>query len=39
MTEALIGNLARIRALRVVSRTSVMRFKGGPRHSMRSRER
>jgi TolB-like protein/DNA-binding winged helix-turn-helix (wHTH) protein/Tfp pilus assembly protein PilF len=31
MTEALIGNLARIRALRVVSRTSVMRFKGGTR--------
>jgi TolB-like protein/DNA-binding winged helix-turn-helix (wHTH) protein/Tfp pilus assembly protein PilF len=28
MTEALIGNLARISALRVVSRTSVMRFKG-----------
>jgi TolB-like protein/DNA-binding winged helix-turn-helix (wHTH) protein/Tfp pilus assembly protein PilF len=28
MTEALIGNLARIHALRVVSRTSVMRFKG-----------
>jgi TolB-like protein/DNA-binding winged helix-turn-helix (wHTH) protein/Tfp pilus assembly protein PilF len=28
MTEALIGNLARIQALRVVSRTSVMRFKG-----------
>ena len=28
MTEALIGKLARIRALRVVSRTSVMRFKG-----------
>jgi TolB-like protein/DNA-binding winged helix-turn-helix (wHTH) protein/Tfp pilus assembly protein PilF len=28
MTDALIGNLARIRALRVVSRTSVMRFKG-----------
>jgi TolB-like protein/DNA-binding winged helix-turn-helix (wHTH) protein/Flp pilus assembly protein TadD len=31
MTEALIGNLARIRALRVVSRTSVMRFKGAKR--------
>jgi TolB-like protein/cytochrome c-type biogenesis protein CcmH/NrfG len=31
MTEALIGNLARIRALRVVSRTSVMRFKDGTR--------
>lgn len=31
MTEALIGNLARIRALRVVSRTSVMRFKGTQR--------
>ena len=29
MTEALIGNLARIRALRVVSRTSVMRYKVG----------
>ena len=28
MTEALIGKLARIRALRVVSRTSIMRFKG-----------
>jgi TolB-like protein/Tfp pilus assembly protein PilF len=28
MTEALIANLARIRALKVVSRTSVMRFKG-----------
>jgi TolB-like protein/DNA-binding winged helix-turn-helix (wHTH) protein len=28
MTEALIGKLARIRALRVVSRASVMRFKG-----------
>ncbi len=31
MTEALIANLARIRALRVVSRTSVMRFKGAAR--------
>jgi TolB-like protein/DNA-binding winged helix-turn-helix (wHTH) protein/Flp pilus assembly protein TadD len=31
VTEALIGHLARIRALRVVSRTSVMRFKGTKR--------
>jgi TolB-like protein/DNA-binding winged helix-turn-helix (wHTH) protein/Tfp pilus assembly protein PilF len=28
MTEALINNLARIRALRVISRASVMRYKG-----------
>jgi TolB-like protein/DNA-binding winged helix-turn-helix (wHTH) protein len=28
ITESLIGNLARVRTLRVVSRTSVMRFKG-----------
>ena len=31
MTEALITNLAYIRAVRVVSRTSVMRFKGAAR--------
>jgi len=34
MTEELIGSLARIRALRVVSRTSIMRFK----HDTRSLE-
>jgi TolB-like protein/DNA-binding winged helix-turn-helix (wHTH) protein/Tfp pilus assembly protein PilF len=28
ITESLIGNLARVRMLRIVSRTSVMRFKG-----------
>jgi DNA-binding winged helix-turn-helix (wHTH) protein len=36
MTEALIANLAQIRALRVVSRTSVMRFNRFPRSRGRS---
>ncbi len=31
MTEALIATIARVRAVRVVSRTSVMRFKDAPR--------
>jgi TolB-like protein len=31
MTEALITNLAKISAMRIVSRTSIMRFKGSPR--------
>lgn len=31
MTEALISNLARIRALKVISRTSVMHYKGSPK--------
>jgi TolB-like protein/DNA-binding winged helix-turn-helix (wHTH) protein/Tfp pilus assembly protein PilF len=31
MTESLISNLARIRALKVISRTSVMRYKNSPK--------
>ncbi|MEK6323140.1 MAG: protein kinase [Acidobacteriota bacterium] len=31
MTEAIISNLGRIRALKVISRTSVMRYKGSPK--------
>jgi len=34
MTDELIGEIARIRSLRVISRTSVMRYKGGARKSL-----
>jgi TolB-like protein len=34
MTDELIGQIARIGSLRVISRTSVMRYKGGPRPSL-----
>jgi TolB-like protein/DNA-binding winged helix-turn-helix (wHTH) protein/lipoprotein NlpI len=34
MTDELIGQIARIGSLRVISRTSVMRYKGGPRRSL-----
>jgi TolB-like protein len=38
MTEALIGRLSRIHDLRVISRTSVMRFKDTSPHSWRLRK-
>jgi TolB-like protein/DNA-binding winged helix-turn-helix (wHTH) protein/Tfp pilus assembly protein PilF len=34
MTDELIGEIARIRSLRVISRTSIMRYKGGRRKSL-----
>src|SRR6185295_1576680 len=34
MTDELIGEIARIRSLRVISRTSVMRYKGETRKSL-----
>jgi TolB-like protein len=34
MTDELIGEIARIASLRVISRTSVMRYKGGARKSL-----
>ena len=34
MTDELIGEIARIASLRVISRTSVMRYKGGTRKSL-----
>ena len=36
MTDALIGEVARIGSLRVISRTSMMRYKGGARKSLPS---
>jgi TolB-like protein/thioredoxin-like negative regulator of GroEL len=35
MTDELIGEIARISSLRVISRTSVMRYKGGARKSLK----
>jgi TolB-like protein/DNA-binding winged helix-turn-helix (wHTH) protein/Flp pilus assembly protein TadD len=35
MTDELIGEIAKIASLRVISRTSVMRYKGGARKSLR----
>jgi TolB-like protein len=34
MTEALISNLGKIRALKVISRTTIMRYKGGERPTL-----
>ena len=34
MTDELIGEIARIGSLRVISRTSIMRYKGGARKSL-----
>ena len=38
MAEAIISDLSRIKALRVIARTSAMQYKGSRFHRRRSRE-